>query len=333
LPEFAFSGLGQNPHFGTPRNPHNAARMTGGSSSGPAAAVAAGLAPCGLGTDTGGSIRIPASFCGIVGFKTTERRIDKTGVFPLSRTLDTLGPLARTVEDCALLDAVYRGVAPAAPIAAPIGEISLLAPPRDSIAIAKADDAVAANFEAALDTLARAGTRVERREFGVFDAVHALTAKYGTVLAAESYYQHKDRVDGPDAARIDRRVMARIKRGTEMSACDLVAIEAARERLVAEFERELAGGHLVAIPTTLLTAPELAPIEADDALFHATNLRALHNTMIGNFLRTCGLALPSGHDHDGLPTSILIIGPGGADDALLRAGLAIQPALTPEDAR
>ena len=327
LPEFAFSGLGQNPHFGTPRNPHDATRMTGGSSSGTAAAVAAGLAPCGLGTDTGGSIRIPAAFCGIVGFKTTERRIDKTGVVPLSRTLDTLGPLARTVEDCALLDAIYRGVAPAAASTAPIADISLLAPSPECTVVAEADDAVVANFEAALDALARAGARVERRRFEIFEAVHALTAKHGIILAAESYYQHKERVDGPDAARIDRRVMARIRRGAEMSAYDLVAIDAARERLIADFEHAVAGGRLVAMPTTLLTAPEIAPIEADDALFFETNLRAVHNTMIGNFLRTCGLALPSGRDADGLPTSILFMGPGGADEALLRAGLAIESAL------
>ena len=327
LPEFAFSGLGQNPHFGTPRNPRDPTRMTGGSSSGSAAAVAAGLAPCGLGTDTGGSVRIPASLCGIVGFKTTEGRIDKTGVVPLSRTLDTLGTLARAVEDCALLDAVYRGVAPAAASAAPIADVSVLAPPAESAVIAEAEDAVIANFEAALETLARAGVRIERRRFDMFEAVHALTPKHGTILAAESYYHHKDRVDGPDAARIDRRVMARIQRGTEMSACDLVVIEAERERLIADFERALAGGHLVAIPTTLLTAPKMAPIEADDTLFHETNLRAVHNTMIGNFLRTCGLALPSGHDRDGLPTSILFMASGGRDEALLRAGLAIQPVL------
>ena len=327
LPEFAFSGLGQNPHFGTPHNPSDPSRMTGGSSSGTAAAIAAGLAPCGLGTDTGGSIRIPASFCGIVGFKTTARRIDKTGVIPLSHTLDTLGPLARTVEDCLLLDAVYRGVSPSAVAPPPIADVTVLAPPLTSIVIAQGDDAVVANFESALETLARSGARIERRPFEMFDAVHALTAKHGTILAAESYYQHKDRVDGADAARIDRRVMARIRRGTEMSACDLVAIEAERERLIADFEQALAGGCFVAMPTTLITAPEIAAIEADDTLFHETNLRALHNTMIGNFLRTCGLALPSGRDRGGLPTSILFTGPAGADEALLRAGLAIQPAL------
>ena len=327
LPEFAFSGLGQNPHFGTPRNPRDPTRMTGGSSSGSAVAIAAGLAPCALGTDTGGSIRIPAAMCGVVGFKTTEGRIDKTGVVPLSHTFDTLGPLARTVEDCMLLDAVFRRASPAPVEAAAIAEVSVLAPPIESIVLANAEDAIVANFEAALDALARGGARIERRRFDMFEAVHALTLEYGTILAAESYYNHKDRVDGPDAARIDRRVMVRIRRGIEMSAYDLVVIEAERERLIAGFEGAAAGGALVAIPTTLITAPETAPIEADDDLFHETNLRALHNTMIGNFLRTCGLALPSGRDRDGLPTSILFMAPGGRDEALLRAGLAIHPML------
>ena len=111
LSEFAFSALGLNPHFGTPRNPRDPAtpRVAGGSSSGAAVAVAGGLAPCAIGSDTGGSIRAPASFCGIVGFKTSEGRIDKQGVFPLSRTLDTIGPLAHTVEDCVLIDMALRG--------------------------------------------------------------------------------------------------------------------------------------------------------------------------------------------------------------------------------
>ena len=147
LSEFAFSALGLNPHFGTPRNPRDPTtpRVAGGSSSGAAVAVAGGLAPCAIGSDTGGSIRAPASFCGIVGFKTSEGRIDKSGVFPLSRTLDTIGPLAHTVEDCVLIDMALRGqkATPVRPI--DLRGVAFVVP--DKTGIDDAEPAVAANLE------------------------------------------------------------------------------------------------------------------------------------------------------------------------------------------
>src|ERR1700722_8913539 len=163
LSEFAFSALGLNPHFGTPRNPRDSVtpRVAGGSSSGAAVAVAGGLAPCAIGSDTGGSIRAPAGFCGIVGFKTSEGRIDKQGVFPLSRALDTIGPLAHTVEDCVLIDAALRGQsdAPLRPI--DLGGVEFVVP--DKTGIDDAEAAVAANLEAVMKRLAAAGAKVTSR--------------------------------------------------------------------------------------------------------------------------------------------------------------------------
>ena len=326
LTEFAYSGLGLNPHYGTPANPHDAtvARAPGGSSSGSGVSVASGLCPCSIGSDTGGSVRIPAAFNGIVGYKTSERRIDKTGVFPLSDTLDTVGPLAKSVEDVVLLDMAMRGEVATGVRRADLSVLTIVVP--DNVVHDDLDDAVGANFEAAIDRLSRAGAKVVRRALPLLDEVQAVTKAHGSVTAAESYFAHKDRVDGPDCEKIDRRVVARILGGKRMSAYDLVVITRARKRLIRDLERDLDGG-LLAMPTTPHTAPEIAPLEADDDLFHKTNLETLRNTMLGNFLATCGLALPSGRDAKGLPTSILFSAPWRADEMLLSYGLAIEPAL------
>ena len=213
LSEFAFSALGLNPHFGTPRNPRDAAtpRIAGGSSSGSAVAVAAGLAPCAIGSDTGGSIRAPASFCGIVGFKTSEGRIDKRGVFPLSRTLDTIGPLARTVEDCVLIDMALRGQsgAPVRPL--DLNGVEFVVP--DKTGIDDLDAAVAANLEAAMKRLAAAGAKVMSRPAPLIGAMRALTAQHGSLVAIEAYAEHRAILESADAQRMDRRVVRRAMGG------------------------------------------------------------------------------------------------------------------------
>lgn len=326
LTEFAYSGLGLNPHYGTPANPHDATveRVPGGSSSGSGVSVASGLCPCSIGSDTGGSVRVPAAFNGVVGYKTSERRIDKTGVFPLSDTLDTVGPLARSVEDVVLLDMAMRGLVATGVRRADLSALTIIVP--SNVVHDGVDDAVGANFEAAIEHLSRAGAKVVRRALPLLDEVQAVTQAHGSVTAAEAYFLHKDRVDGPDCEKIDRRVVARILGGKRMSSHDLIAITHARKRLIGDLGRDLDGG-LLAMPTTPHTAPEIAPLEADDELFHKTNLKTLRNTLLGNFLATCGLALPSGRDAKGLPTSILFSAPGGADEMLLSYGLAIEPAL------
>lgn len=326
LTEFAYSGLGLNPHYGTPANPHDTtvARAPGGSSSGAGVSVAGGLCPCSIGTDTGGSVRVPAAFNGVVGYKTSERRIDKTGVFPLSETLDTVGPLAKSVEDVVLLDMAMRGLVATGVRRADLSRLTIAVP--TNVVHDGADDAVGANFEAAIDRLSRAGAIVVRRTLPLLDEVQAVTEAYGSLTAAEAYVVHKDRVDGPDRERIDRRVAARILAGKRMSSYDLISLTRVRTRLIGDLGRELDGG-LLAMPTTPHTAPEIAPLEADDDLFHKTNLKTLRNTLLGNFLATCGLALPSGRDVEGLPTSILFSAPWGADEMLLSNGLAIEAAL------
>lgn len=329
MSEFAYSGLGLNPHYGTPRNPYGRDgrhRAPGGSSSGSGVSVAAGLAPCSIGSDTGGSVRVPSSFNGVVGYKSSEGRIDKTGVFPLSLTLDTVGPLARSVEDCVLLDMALRGALASGVRRTELAGLRIVV--ATNVVLDGLDDAVGANFEASLSRLAAAGARIERCVLPFIDEVQQATREHGSITAAEAYDLHHARVDGPDAARIDRRVVSRILGGKRMGAVDLLRLQQMRARVKRATAAALDGA-LLAMPTTAITAPLVEPLEADDELFHATNLRALRNTMIGNILGVCALALPSGVDADGMPTSIMFNAPGGADEMLLSYGLAIEQVLEP----
>jgi len=325
LSEFAFSALGLNPHFGTPRNPRDAAtpRIAGGSSSGSAVAVAAGLAPCAIGSDTGGSIRAPASFCGIVGFKTSEGRIDKRGVFPLSRTLDTIGPLARTVEDCVLIDMALRGQsgAPVRPLE--VSGVAFVVP--DKSGIDDVDAAVAANLETVMKRLAAAGAKVISRPVPSIGAMREFTAQHGSLVAIEAYAEHRAIFESADARRMDRRVVRRAM-GGRVSGHDVINLQRGREDLVAALADDLEGALLV-LPATPMTAPPIDALERDDELFRVTNLRAIHYTFLGNLFRMCGLALPSGTDAEGLPTGVQFLAPGGDDDRLLSIGLGVEIAL------
>lgn len=329
LTEFAYSGLGLNPHFGTPANPHSPSlpRAPGGSSSGSGVAVAAGLAPCAIGTDTGGSVRIPASFNGLVGYKSSEGWIDGEGVFALSRTLDSVGPLARSVEDCVKLDAALRGLNRSPVRRRSVTGLSLFVP--ETIVLDDLDQAVAENFEASLKQLEAAGARIARGPLDIFATTAELMAEFGSLVAADAYVEHRALVDSDQVDRIDRRVVARIMGGKSMSAADVISLQRARAELIAELTARL-GDSLIAMPTTAITAPEIAPLEADDEVFHRVNLKVLRNTMMGNFLNLPGLALPNGTDSDAMPTSLLISATAGDDERLLGYGLDLEDVLERE---
>lgn len=331
LPEFAFSALGQNPHYGTPINPldRSVRRSTGGSSSGTAAAVAAGLAPFGLGSDTNGSIRIPAAFCGLVGLKTTENRISTAGAFVLSHTLDTLGPLARTVEDCALLDAVWRGASPPDLKPTPAAALKIVVPGDDSSVFDGAEDDILANFRAAMEALREAGATVATRPLPLFEEIRRLHQASGTLLAAETYFNLRPFVEGPAAERVDPRIAERALAGREMSAADLLTVQTARERLIAAFAEGMRGRACVALPTTAICAPAWAPLEADVDAFRKATAQSNRNTMLGNFLRACAISLPSGTARNGMPTALTLMAPGGGDERLLADAAAVEAVLGP----
>jgi aspartyl-tRNA(Asn)/glutamyl-tRNA(Gln) amidotransferase subunit A len=326
LSEFAFSALGLNPHFGTPRNPRDPTtpRVPGGSSSGAAVAVAGGLSPCAIGSDTGGSIRAPASFCGIVGFKTSEGRIDKQGVFPLSRTLDTIGPMAHTVEDCVMIDMALRGQSSTSVRPINLSGVEFVVP--DDTGIDDAQAAVAANLQSAVKRLEAAGAKVRTKPIRSIGAMRALSAQFGSMVAIEAYAEHRAVFNSADAKRMDRRVLARAL-GGRVSERDAVNLQRGREELIAALVDELKGAVLV-LPATPMTAPAIGPLERDDELFRVTNLRAIHYTFLGNLFRMCGLALPSGTDAAGLPTGVQFLSPSGDDERLLSIGLSMEKALS-----
>jgi aspartyl-tRNA(Asn)/glutamyl-tRNA(Gln) amidotransferase subunit A len=315
MTEFAFSGIGLNPHYGTPRNPHDpkVARSPGGSSAGSAVAVAAGLAPVAIGTDTSGSVRVPASFNGVTGYKSSTGRYPMEGVFPLSRTLDSLGPLAHTVEDCVLTDAALRGVLLPEARRRPVADLRLVVP--ETVVLEGCEPAVLTNFEAAIDRLAKAGARVERRAMPVLAAIPELIAKHGHILGSEALHLHQERLHSADAGRMDRRVVTRLLMAEKMTAVDLVELLQRRARLIAETNAAI-GDVIVAFPTTPHVAMPIAPLEAHDEVFFHGNTKTLRNTMTGNFVDWCGVAIPSGADADRMPTSILLSATHGRDTAV-----------------
>ncbi|WP_160006255.1 amidase [Rhizobium sp. 18055] len=324
MSEFAFSGLGINPHYGTPHNPRSRdePRIPGGSSSGAGAAVAAGLVPVAIGTDTGGSVRIPAAFNGIVGYKATRGRYPMKGVFPLAKSLDSLGPLCRTVQDAIWVDAAMRGLTAAPAItASPIRGLDVVIP--ENIVFDGAEAGVVAAFEQSVEWLVAEGASVSRITIPAFDEILALMAKHGTLVTAEAFALHRERLGGPDAEEMDRRVVMRTRLGETITVSDYLAIMEARERLVSDVTNQV-GDSFIAFPSVAHVAPPIAPLEANDDLFFATNGKTLRNTMLGNFLEWCGVSIPCGTGDADMPVGLLLSAIGGRDEALLAAALSTE---------
>jgi aspartyl-tRNA(Asn)/glutamyl-tRNA(Gln) amidotransferase subunit A len=184
--------------------------------------------------------------------------------------------------------------------------------------------AVAANFDAALGRLVAAGAVVERGPVPVLDMVLGLIARHGAIAAAEAYVVHRERIEGPEAAALDRRVLARLRLGAGVTMPDYVTLLWERRRLIALATELFAGGAVVAFPTIVHTAPRIADLDGDDELFGRINSRTLRNTSLGNFLDWCGISVPTGVDGAGLPTALLLSGAPGEDDALLSLGLSAE---------
>ncbi|KQT07640.1 amidase [Ramlibacter sp. Leaf400] len=326
MTEFAFSGVGVNPHHGTPVNPADAAtpRIPGGSSSGAAVSVATGAAFIGLGSDTGGSIRIPAALCGIVGFKNTARLAPLDGALPLSTTLDTVCAMTRSVRDAVLAHEVLAARAVAL-------EHRPLSARRFAVARTQMLDGldlpVAQAFEAALRTLRDAGARIEEialediRDLGSIQSTGGFTA-------AESYSWHRPLLDRAGAG-YDPRVRTRIERGANMKAWEYLDLVRARVDWVARVEAALAGFDAVLSPTVPIVAPPVAEVapgaERDEAFFRVNGL-LLRNTSVVNMLDGCALSLPC-QAPGSLPVGLMLWHGAMHDDAVLDAGLAVEAAL------
>jgi aspartyl-tRNA(Asn)/glutamyl-tRNA(Gln) amidotransferase subunit A len=323
MSEFAFSGLGINPHYGTPVNPRGTdlPRIPGGSSSGAGVAVAAGLVPVAMGTDTGGSVRIPAAFNGIVGYKGTRGRYAMEGVYPLAKSLDSLGPLCRTVRDAVWIDAAMRGLTAPDVVERPFQGLELVIP--ENTVFDGAEPGVVAAFEAALERLQKAGANVARIVIPAFNEIFDLMTRYGPLVTAEAFALHHERLAGPDADRMDRRVVMRTRLGSKTTLPDYMAILEARSRLIADVER-LVGDRLIAFPSVAHVAPPIKPLEQDDELFFATNNKTLRNTALGNFLDWCGVSIPCGTGEAGMPVGLLLSATARRDEALAGTALAAE---------
>ena len=332
MSEFAFSGLGINPHYGTPRNPASPEgehRIPGGSSSGSGVAVAAGLVPVAIGTDTGGSVRIPAAFNGIVGYKATRGRYAMDGVYPLATSLDSLGPLCRTVQDAVWVDAAMRGLPSAEALERPaLSELSFVIP--ETVFFDGAEPEVVAAFDVAVARLAKAGARICRQAFPEFSAIFDLMARHGALVTAEAFVLHRARITGPEAAAMDPRVVKRTLLGEKITLADYLETLAARERMIAAFEARLGPESLLISPTLPHVAPPVQPLLDDEDLFFQINGKTLRNTLIGNFLDGCGVSLPCGTGTDGMPVGFLVSGPQAEDARLLAAALAIEEIVRPQ---
>jgi aspartyl-tRNA(Asn)/glutamyl-tRNA(Gln) amidotransferase subunit A len=321
--EFAFSGVGINPHYGTPVNPADpeTERIPGGSSSGAAVSVATGAALVGLGSDTGGSIRIPAALCGIVGFKSTARLVPATGAVPLSTSLDTVCAVTRSVRDAVTVHEVLSA-----------RSVQLPAKPLSSCRLAVArtqmqdglSGTVAKAFEQSLRVLRQAGARIEEIALDEIDELPAINAT-GGLSAAESYAWHRKLIAGHEA-QYDPRVALRILGGARMSAADYIDLLAARQAWIARMEARLSPFDAVLSPTVPIVAPSIASVLNNDDEFFRINSLLLRNTSVVNMLDGCAISLPC-QTPDQLPVGLMLWHAALHDDGLLDLALQVEAAL------
>jgi aspartyl-tRNA(Asn)/glutamyl-tRNA(Gln) amidotransferase subunit A len=317
MSEFAFSGVGMNPHFGTPGNPADRARVPGGSSSGAAVAAADQMCDIAIGTDTGGSTRIPAAVCGIVGYKPSKWRVSTDGAFPLSFSLDSIGPLARAVEDCAKADAVMAGDDYAPLKAAPVAGLRLGVP--QGMLLRDWDNTVGTRFGAARKRLSDAGARVTDEPMPLLDEMVAVNAK-GGFAPAEAFSIHRERLrqHGDD---FDPNVRARIERGANLSAADYVEMSRDRARLIRQMDAQAAGFDAWLLPTTPIVAPTIAEMQ-DTHTFNAKNMLLLRNTSTWNFFDMCAISIPV--PGSGLPVGLMLVARNGHDRRLFEIAAGIE---------
>jgi aspartyl-tRNA(Asn)/glutamyl-tRNA(Gln) amidotransferase subunit A len=317
MTEFAFSGVSHNPHYGTPGNPADRSRVPGGSSSGAAVAVADGMCEIAIGTDTGGSTRIPAALCGIVGFKPTKYRVPTDGAFPLSFTLDSVGPLARTVADCAKADAVMAGEQPWTLDPAPLQGLRFGIP--QGLPLAGLDDIVAARFQQALKILQTAGIRLTDQTLPQIDEMVAVNAK-GGLAPPEALSIHRERLEARGDG-VDPNVRVRIERAAKISAADYVDMARGRAALVRAMDARLADLDALVLPSTAIVAPRLADIATPET-FGPANVLLLRNPSLVNFFDLCAISLPI--PGGGLPVGLMLVARNGQDRRLFRIAAALE---------
>ena len=326
MSEFAFSGLGLNPHYGTPKSPWDRAtgRIPGGSTSGGAVSVSDGMAAATIGTDTGGSLRIPAAFCELVGFKPTASRIPKDGAYPLSQTLDSIGPMAPTVRCCAILDAILAGSRMPELQALPLRGLRL-GVVQDYV-LERLDPEVAAAFKAALDALSKAGAQIIDVSMPQLNRIPEINSQ-GGLIAAEAFAIHQKYLESEShAAQFDPRIVSRILRGRDISAAGYIRVTQQRAEVKAQVERIASDYDALLMPTVAIIPPAIAPLDNDPQLFMETNGLALRNTTVVNFIDGCAFSIPCNAPGTA-PVGLMVAASGGSDEQLFRVALAVESAM------
>ena len=321
MTEFAFSGVGINPHYSTPGNPHDRSLIPGGSSSGAAVSVGDGQAVVAIGTDTGGSVRIPAALCGIFGFKPSQHRVPRDGCFPLSTTLDSIGPLANSIECCAITDAVMAGETPAAPPALPVNGLRLAVP--QSFVLEGCAVEVIDAFADACTALSLAGASIIEARFAEFLEYAGINAT-GGFGPIEAYAWHRKLIERR-GNEYDQRVRTRMERAAGISAVEYIALREARADFIARVGALAAPFDALLMPTVAITAPPVSAFAKDED-YRRLNALILRNTSLINFLDGCAATVPiqkPGH----APVGLMIAGMGGQDRHILGVSRAIEETL------
>ena len=318
MSEFAFSGVGTNPHYGTPGNPADQTRIPGGSTSGGAVAVADSMCEIAIGTDTGGSTRIPAALCGLVGYKPTKLRVPTNGVFPLSPTLDSIGPMARSVHGCANADSIIAGETPWILEPASLQGLQLGVP--QGLPLRDLDETVSARFAVATERLGQAGVRVSEQQFAIFDDMAGVNSP-APLAVVESYQIHQERL-ATRAADYDPFVRFRIESGRAVSAAHYAKMLDERNRLVRAMDARMSDFDALVLPTTPIVAPTIVEVSTLEG-FNARNRLLLRNTAIANFFDLCAISLPLPRA-GGLPTGLMLIARRGQDRQLFRIASAVE---------
>ncbi len=325
MTEFAFSGLGLNPHYGTPRNAFDreVGRIPGGSSSGAVVSVTDGMAHAAIGSDTGGSVRIPAALCGLTGFKPTARRVSCEGTIPLSSTLDSIGPIAPTVACCELLDSVLAGEAYAPTPEAPISNLRLGILNGD--VTEGLEEEVATAFHEALDIFVRLGAHIEPITVPAIEEIPSVNQK-GGLTAYESFAWHRSLLE-ESPEKYDPRVRTRIERGRDISTVEYQELGAKRHAICLQANDAFKGYDAILLPTTPRTAPRISDLVNSDEAYFDANAAMLRNPSVFNFLDGAALSIPC-HRPGRPPVGLMIAGPSMSDKKILSVGKALEYALS-----
>lgn len=322
MSEFAFSGVGTNPHYGTPLNPYDrkSGRIPGGSSSGAAVAVADQMCLASIGSDTGGSVRIPAALCGLVGFKPTKKRISCQGMFPLSKTLDSVGIIGASVECCSIVEQVLSSQKyELKPFS--INGLRLAIP--QNIVLDNLDKMVAENFEKTISYLSKNGAIISEIPMEEITKIMEIN-RNGGLVSAEAFAVHRLMM-AKSSAGYDPKILVRIEQGIHFSAHDYIELLETREQLIHKADQITFEFDALIMPTTPIVAPLLEEV-ADSVEYRRINRLLLRNTSIWNFLDRCALTLPC-HHQDAAPVGLMLVGENMGDQKLLAIALGIEMVL------